>query len=169
MKKRARSDACRPVARSVSSISGSDLDKELPGKLCRITGYNDFVGPPPSAGQRKKKADAQAKAMRKIKSMEDIKALRERRFTYGEDERKYGVDLWYGPEPDGTGCMRMWDKYFELVWNDNEISYFDVSGRHILSIGVGTILGDKGGIAQTRLFKDDLNPVPPRPKELGGK
>ncbi|MBO4313771.1 MAG: hypothetical protein J5838_05700, partial [Desulfovibrio sp.] len=60
-KKRARSDACRPVARSVSSnavISGPDLGKELSGKLCLITGYNDFVGPPPSAGQRKKKADA---------------------------------------------------------------------------------------------------------------
>lgn len=138
-------------------------------RLDRITGYADFVGPPLTADGRKKKAEEQAKAMQNIKSMEALKALQEKRFTCGEDVRKYGVDLWYVLEPDGTGYMRMWDKYFELVWNDNEIYYYDVSGRHILSIGVGTILGDKGGIAQTRLFKDELNPVPPRPKELGGK
>ena len=98
-----------------------------------------------------------------------LKKFQESLFIYGEDVRKYGTDLWYVLNPDGTGYMRVWDKYFELVWNDDMIYYYDISGRHILSIGVGTILADKGGIAQVRLFKDELNPAPPRPKELGGK
>ena len=97
-----------------------------------------------------------------------LKKFQEDMFIYGEDVRKYGTDLWYVLNPDGTGYMRVWDKYFELVWNDDMIYYYDISGRHILSIGVGTIIGNKGGIIQTRLFKDELNPAPPRPKELGG-
>ena len=72
-------------------------------------------------------------------------------------------------EPDGTGYMRVWDKYFDLVWNDNEIYYYDVSGRHLLSIAVGSFYFGRGGAAFVRLFKDEQNPVPPRPAELGGK
>ena len=79
------------------------------------------------------------------------------------------VEFGYCMMPDGTGYMRVWDKYFDLVWNDNEIYYYDVSGRHLLSLSVGCFYFDRGGAAIVRLFKDELNPVPPRPKELGGK
>lgn len=140
-------------------------------RLDRIMGYNDYVKPPMTLKDKEKYQKDQADKMAAL-AMKDpmaLKKFQESLFIYGEDVRKYGTDLWYVLNPDGTGYMRVWDKYFELVWNDDMIYYYDISGRHILSIGVGTILADKGGIAQVRLFKDELNPAPPRPKELGGK
>ncbi|MBQ7514871.1 MAG: hypothetical protein IJS96_01200 [Schwartzia sp.] len=134
-------------------------------RLDRIQGYRDFVKKPMTKEEREKAPSGPAEAS----SVEELQKIIDARFTYGEDARKYGADLWYVLEPDGTGYMRVWDKYFDLVWNDNEIYYYDVSGRHLLSIAVGSFYFDRGGAALVRLFKDELNPVPPRPKELGGK
>lgn len=140
-------------------------------RLDRMQGYNDFVAPPPTPAEREQK---QKELQQKIldlaqKDPRALQKIQEETFTYGSDVRKRGADLWYVLEPDGTGYMRVWDKYFDLVWDDDMIYYYDVSGRHVLSIGVGTLLGDKGGIVQVRLFKDETNPVPPRPAELGGQ
>ena len=134
-------------------------------RLDRIQGYKDFVKTPMTKEEREKAPKGPAEAA----TVEALQKLIDERFTYGEDARKYGVDLWYVLEPDGTGYMRVWDKYFDLVWNDNEIYYYDVSGRHLLSIAVGSFYFDRGGAAFVRLFKDEQNPVPPRPAELGGK
>ena len=130
-------------------------------RLDRIQGYKDYGKIPTGEHGHKKPAEAT--------SVEELKKIIDERFTYGEDARKLGVDLWYVLEPDGTGYMRVWDKYFELVWDDNEIYYYDISGRHLLSLGVGSFYIHRGEISIARLFKDELNPVPPRPKELGGK
>ena len=134
-------------------------------RLDRIQGYKDFVKMPMTKEEREKAPKGPAEAA----TVEALQKLIDERFTYGEDARKYGVDLWYVLEPDGTGYMRVWDKYFDLVWNDNEIYYYDISGRHLLSIAVGSFYFDRGGAAFVRLFKDEQNPVPPRPAELGGK
>ena len=134
-------------------------------RVDRIQGYKDFIKLPPTVAER----EANPKQRAEAPSVEELKRIIDERFTYGEDARKYGADLWYVLEPNGTGYMRVWDKYFELVWNDNEIYYYDISGRHLLSIGVGSMLYDRGGVCIVRLFKDELNPVPPRPAELGGK
>ncbi len=134
-------------------------------RLDRIQGYRDFLKKPMTKEEREKAPNGLAEAA----SAEELQRIIDERFTYGEDARKYGADLWYVLEPDGTGYMRVWDKYFNLVWNDGEIYYYDVSGRHLLSIAVGSFYFDRGGAALVRLFKDELNPVPPRPAELGGK
>ena len=85
--------------------------------------------------------------------------------VYGTDTRKYDCDIWYVLEEDGTGYMRIMRKYFELAWCDDEIYYYDASGRHKLGNIPGEIDFDSCFV---RLFLDEINPVPERPQELGG-
>ena len=134
-------------------------------RLDRIQGYKDYVNMPMTKEERDNNPQKPAEAA----SPEELRKLIDARFTYGEDVRKYDTDLWYVLEPDGTGFMCVWGKYFELVWNDNEIYYYDVTGRHLLSISVGSFHFDRGGAAFVRLFRDELNPVPQRPRELTGR
>ena len=86
--------------------------------------------------------------------------------VYGEKTRKYDADIWYVLRKDGTGYMRVWNKYFEVVWSDDEQYYYDISGRHKLGTVVGEIDYDA---LFTRLFKDELNPEPEYPDELKDK
>lgn len=83
--------------------------------------------------------------------------------VYGTDTRKYDADFWYVLKEDGTGYMRAWNRYFEVVWSDDVQYYYDISGKHQLSIVVGEI--DYDGTFM-RMFKDELNPVPEYPEEL---
>ena len=83
--------------------------------------------------------------------------------AYGEDTRKYDADIWYVLREDGTGYMRVWNKYYEVVWNDDVQYYYDISGRHQMGTVVGEIDYDDNFI---RLFKDELNEVPEYPEEL---
>ena len=85
--------------------------------------------------------------------------------VFGTDTRKYDCDIWYVLDEDGTGYMRMMRKYFELAWCDDEIYYYDASGRHKLGNVPGEIDIDSCFV---RLFLDEINPVPERPVELGG-
>ncbi|MBR6452528.1 MAG: hypothetical protein IKS87_07465 [Lachnospiraceae bacterium] len=84
-------------------------------------------------------------------------------FIWGTDTRKYDADIWYVLKKDGTGYMRVWDKYFEVVWSDDEQYYIDVSGRHKLGTVVGEVDYDDSFV---RLFKDEINEVPEYPEEL---
>ena len=84
---------------------------------------------------------------------------------YGTDTRRYDADIWYVLDEDGTGYMRIWRKYFEVAWSDDELYFYDASGRHKLGNVVGEIDYDSCFV---RLFKDEINPVPERPEELGG-
>ena len=86
--------------------------------------------------------------------------------AYGTETRKYDADIWYVLRDDGTGYMRVWNKYFEVVWSDDEQYYYDISGRHKLGTVVGEIDYDA---LFTRLFKDELNEVPEYPDELKDK
>lgn len=86
--------------------------------------------------------------------------------VFGEDSRKYDADVWYVLKDDGTGYMRVWDKYFEVVWSDDIQYYYDISGKHQLGTVVGEI--DYDGTFM-KLFKDELNPVPEYPDELKDK
>ncbi len=83
--------------------------------------------------------------------------------VYGTDSRKYDADFWYVLKDDGTGYMRAWNRYFEVVWNDDFQYYYDISGKHQLGTVVGEI--DYDGTFM-RLFKDELNEVPEYPEEL---
>lgn len=85
--------------------------------------------------------------------------------VFGTDTRKYDCDIWYVLDEDGTGYMRIMRNYFELVWCDDEIYYYDASGRHKLGNIPGEIDFDSCFV---RLFLDEINPVPERPAELGG-
>lgn len=86
--------------------------------------------------------------------------------VYGKDTRKYDADIWYVLREDGTGYMRVWDKYFEVVWSDQEQYYYDISGRHKMGTEVGEMDYDA---LFTRLFRDELNEVPEYPDELKDK
>ena len=85
--------------------------------------------------------------------------------VFGTDTRKYDCDIWYVLDEDGTGYMRIMRNYFELAWCDDEIYYYDASGRHKLGNVPGEIDFDSCFV---RLFLDEINPVPERPVELGG-
>ena len=86
--------------------------------------------------------------------------------VFGTDSRKYDADVWYVLKEDGTGYMRVWNRYFEVVWNDDEQYYYDISGKH----KIGTIVGeiDYDGTFM-RMFKDEINEVPEYPEELKDK
>ena len=86
--------------------------------------------------------------------------------VYGTDSRKYDADVWYVLKEDGTGYMRVWNRYFEVVWNDDEQYYYDISGRHKMGVIVGEL--DYDGTFM-RMFKDELNEVPEYPDELKDK
>lgn len=86
--------------------------------------------------------------------------------VYGTDSRKYDADVWYVLRDDGTGYMRVWDKYFEVVWDDDHQYYYDISGRHQMSTTVGEL--DYDGTFM-RMFKDEINEVPEYPEELKDK
>lgn len=86
--------------------------------------------------------------------------------VYGTDSRKYDADVWYVLRDDGTGYMRVWDKYFEVVWDDDAQYYYDISGRHQMGTTVGEL--DYDGTFM-RMFKDELNEVPEYPEELKDK
>lgn len=86
--------------------------------------------------------------------------------TYGKDTRKYDADVWYVLREDGTGYMRLWRKYFEVVWNDDEQYFIDISGKHKMGTVVGEV--DFDGVFM-RLFKDEINEMPEYPDELKGK
>ena len=62
--------------------------------------------------------------------------------------------------------MRVWNRYFEVVWNDDEQDYYDISGRHKMGVIVGEL--DYDGTFM-RMFKDELNEVPEYPDELKDK
>ncbi len=83
--------------------------------------------------------------------------------VYGTDTRKYDADFWYVLRDDGTGYMRAWNRYFEIVWSDDVQYYYDISGKHQLSVVVGEL--DYDGTFM-RMFKDEINPVPEYPEEL---
>ncbi len=84
-------------------------------------------------------------------------------FIWGTDTRKYDADVWYVLKKDGTGYMRVWDKYFEVVWSDDVQYYIDVSGMHKMGTVVGEVDYDDSFV---RLFKDEINEVPEYPEEL---
>ena len=84
-------------------------------------------------------------------------------FVYGTQTRKYDADIWYVLNDDGTGYMRVWDRYFEVVWSDDEQYCYDISGRHKLGSVVGEI--DYDGMF-VRMFRDEINDVPGYPDEL---
>ena len=86
--------------------------------------------------------------------------------VYGTDSRKYDADVWYVLNDDGTGYMRVWNRYFEVVWSDSEQYYYDISGRHKIGVTVGEIDYDGTFI---RMFKDEINEVPEYPDELKDK
>ncbi|MBR5115451.1 MAG: hypothetical protein IK096_00160 [Lachnospiraceae bacterium] len=94
---------------------------------------------------------------KEMKGMED--------YAWGRETRKYGADIWYVLEEDGTGYMCIWGKYFELVWDDESVYCYDASGRHLIAKVIGELDYDA---CFTRLYKDEINPVPERPEELGG-
>ncbi len=83
--------------------------------------------------------------------------------VYGTDTRKYDADFWYVLKEDGTGYMRAWNRYFEIVWDDDVLYYYDISGKHQLSVVVGET--DYDGTFM-RMFRDEINPVPEYPEEL---
>lgn len=85
---------------------------------------------------------------------------------YGTDSRKYDADVWYVLREDGTGYMRVWNKYFEVVWDDDGQYYYDISGRHKMGTVVGEL--DYDGTFM-RMFKDEINEVPEYPEELKDK
>ena len=86
--------------------------------------------------------------------------------VYGTDSRKYDADVWYVLKEDGTGYMRVWNRYFEVVWSDDEQYYYDISGRHKMGVIVGELDYDRTFM---RMFKDELNEVPEYPDELKDK
>lgn len=86
--------------------------------------------------------------------------------VYGTDSRKYDADVWYVLREDGTGYMRVWNKYFEVVWDDDGQYYYDISGRHKMGTIVGELDYDGTFI---RMFKDEINEVPEYPEELKDK
>ena len=94
----------------------------------------------------------------------EIKAVDDN--VYGTDSRKYDADVWYVLNKDGTGYMRVWDKYFEVVWDDDAQYYYDISGRHQMGVIVGEL--DYDGTFM-RMFKDEINEVPEYPDELKDK
>ena len=83
--------------------------------------------------------------------------------VYGTDSRKYDADVWYVLREDGTGYMRVWNRYFEVVWDDEFQYYYDISGRHQMGTQVGEM--DYDGTFM-RMFKDEINEVPEYPDEL---
>ena len=86
--------------------------------------------------------------------------------VYGTDSRKYDADVWYVLREDGTGYMRVWNRYFEVVWDDDGQYYYDISGRHKMGTVVGEL--DYDGTFM-RMFKDEINEVPEYPEELKDK
>ena len=86
--------------------------------------------------------------------------------VFGTDSRKYDADVWYVLKEDGTGYMRVWNRYFEVVWDDDTQYYYDISGRHQLGKIVGEIDYDSTFM---RMFKDEINEVPEYPDELKDK
>ena len=83
--------------------------------------------------------------------------------VFGTDSRKYDADVWYVLREDGTGYMRVWNRYFEVVWDDEGQYYYDISGRHKMGTTVGEL--DYDGTFM-RMFRDELNEVPEYPEEL---
>lgn len=86
--------------------------------------------------------------------------------VYGTDSRKYGADVWYVLREDGTGYMCVWNRYFEVVWDDDVQYYYDISGRHQMGTVVGELDFDSTFM---RMFKDEINEVPEYPEELKDK
>ncbi len=86
--------------------------------------------------------------------------------VFGTDTRKYGADVWYVLNEDGTGYMCVWDRYFEVAWSDDVQYYYDISGKHQLGKVVGEI--DYDGTFM-RMFRDEINPKPEYPDELKDK
>ena len=86
--------------------------------------------------------------------------------VFGTDSRKYDADVWYILKEDGTGYMRVWNRYFEVVWDDDTQYYYDISGRHQIGTIVGEIDYDRTFM---RMFKDEINEVPEYPDELKDK
>ena len=85
---------------------------------------------------------------------------------YGTDSRKYDADVWYVLREDGTGYMRVWNRYFEVVWDDDGQYFYDISGRHKMGTIVGELDYDSTFM---RMFKDEINEVPEYPEELKDK
>ena len=83
--------------------------------------------------------------------------------VYGTDSRKYDADVWYVLKEDGTGYMRVWNRYFEVVWDDDGQYYYDISGRHKMGNVVGELDFDDTFM---RMFRDEINEVPEYPDEL---